>query len=168
MTREAYASQDLILESTPPGTITIDICSLKSPTQLSCLSGVSREWSEAMKRPNDPIPIVESPSSGGAAEYVFGVARTGSYTLQVRYITAEQRITRITINGKEVTSSATNHVTALSWKPQPAEWIAWEDQWTGELSSGKNVVRFDSNSAFPYIFGIRLIPRNIKTRASRE
>jgi hypothetical protein len=100
-------------------------------------------------------PVLNSPADGGYVEYSF-VAHVGSYRLEVEYAASESRPVEITLNGHEVSPHALASVTGTGWIPG----IQQKEVVIANLSikEGENLLRLQSNHAFPYVLNLLLLP----------
>ncbi len=86
-------------------------------------------------------------------EYDLEAAAAGRYAIELRYAAKERRPLRILLDGVEVELSAASDTTS-SWYPDGQAWFLGGFI---DLSVGKHVLRFESQTALPHLDQIALV-----------
>ncbi len=89
------------------------------------------------------------------AEYELEFAEAGTYQLDLRYASADDRSFRILLNGRVVAAKAASAPTG-GFYPDSQKWFAVG---AFTFSKGKNLLKFERDSYFPHIDKFLLVPR---------
>lgn len=111
------------------------------------------------------IGIIQNGGSyPNVAEYEVKVNTTGTYQLDLRFASAEDRSIQVFVNGDLALMSAANRITG-GFYPQHQKWFA---EGVIVLHEGTNKIKFKRDSYFPHIDRFVLVPRFGATASSPE